>query len=59
MTLGERMRATGTLSGAAVYATRECLNGNWDWVPIFNDDVCAQTIRKQSISASEMAWSLR
>jgi hypothetical protein len=59
MKLGERMRATRNLSAAAVYANRESLNGNWDWVPILNDDGCARTIRKQSISASEMAWSLR
>lgn len=30
MELGERMRATGNLDKAAVYATRESSHGNWD-----------------------------
>jgi hypothetical protein len=59
MDLGERMRATGNLAEAAVYATRETLNGNWDWAPILNADDSAQLVRKRSISASEVARTLR
>ncbi len=59
MELGERMRATGNLDRAAVYSTRESSYGDWDWVPILKADDCAQPVRKRSISASEVARSLR